>query len=307
MAFISTVPAVRSLLGVLMYQLHLDVVLLLPRYMRGGKQKDHEDPRSAALLNLAARLPEMSTPPKALLLENVVGFESSECRRRLIESLERLDYSMAEFILSPIDFGIPNDRQRYYLAAVRRGLSREGSYLSAAPAIYRSWPPNSTGPRTPCRPISDYLLEPLIANDLLVPAEWILPRHGFAFDLVRPSETKTSAFTSSYATHFVIGTGSYLNPSDLPYDFKKPETLLPLQLRHFSPEEIARLHHFPLDAPVPGGGATRVPDGAHRFSFPDDLSRRIRYRAIGNSLNVEVVGTLIRDVLYGPFADTTLS
>lgn len=267
-------------------------------YMRGGKKEDAEDPRSAGLLNLTARLMEMKNPPRTLFLENVVGFETSKCRELLVDTLDVLGFEMAEFILTPLDFGIPNDRQRYYLVARKPvdGSTRNEetkTYLQRNPPIHRTWPPFSaaSADRKQPPPISTFLSEDPADTKYLVPANYLLPRHGFRFDLVKPHETKTSAFTANYATHFVVGTGSYLNPSpDLEFDFAQPETLLPLKLRHFSPVEIARIHRFPVDS---------VPEGGHGFEFPDELTDRARYRAIGNSLNVEVVGSLLRDVMFG--------
>lgn len=44
----------------------------------------------------------------------MLGFERSECRKRLIEALSSLHWEVAEFALDPQDFGIPNRRPRYY-------------------------------------------------------------------------------------------------------------------------------------------------------------------------------------------------
>ena len=57
--------------------------------------------------------------------------------------------------------------------------------------------------------------------------------------------------------------------------------LAPLRLRYFTEREIANLHCYPQD-----------------FSFPAALSFRQRCRAMGNSLNVHVVATLMRLFLF---------
>lgn len=51
------------------------------------------------------------------LLQNVVGFESSECCEKFLQTLSELQYSYVEFILTPTQFGTPNSRPRYYLLA----------------------------------------------------------------------------------------------------------------------------------------------------------------------------------------------
>ncbi|KAI9031419.1 S-adenosyl-L-methionine-dependent methyltransferase, partial [Hyaloraphidium curvatum] len=286
------------------------------------------DKRSAGLLNLVEALPAMKSPPTAILLENVVGFEVSECRRLLVQSLEAIGCRIMEFILTSLDFGVPNDRQRYYLAARRLTsvdwdeMPAKVPYLERGLPIYRTWPPFAPSDAQPAvpPPLSDFLSVPNEDIDSwLVPPRWILPRHGFIFDMVRPSDRKTSAFTASYATHFVVGTGPWLQTAEAEYDFKKPETLLPLRLRVLTPIEIARLHCFPVDLDSghgsrKAGDSNLADDGAggekaerssaaampiHGLAFPGDLSRKSQYRAIGNSLNVKVVGSLLRDVLYG--------
>jgi tRNA (cytosine38-C5)-methyltransferase len=56
-----------------------------------------------------------------------------------------------------------------------------------------------------------------------------------------------------------------------------------LRLRYFTEREIARLMGFP-----------------DSFQFPESVSRRQRYRALGNSLSVTVVSALIRYLLTEP-------
>ncbi|CAE7946037.1 TRDMT1, partial [Symbiodinium sp. KB8] len=94
-----------------------DVWLMSPPcqpFTRSGKRKDHEDDRSRGLLHLVSLLPEMHHPPHRILLENVIGFERSECRRRLVQALATLGWELTEFALDAEDFGLPNRRPRYY-------------------------------------------------------------------------------------------------------------------------------------------------------------------------------------------------
>jgi len=94
-----------------------DVWLMSPPcqpFTRSGKKLDNEDNRTLALQHLIRVLPQMRNPPRRLLLENVIGFEQSECRRRLLAALADLGWQAAEFALDPEDFGLPNRRPRYY-------------------------------------------------------------------------------------------------------------------------------------------------------------------------------------------------
>ncbi|CAE8628668.1 unnamed protein product, partial [Polarella glacialis] len=97
--------------------LNADVWLMSPPcqpFTRSGLRKDHEDDRTRALLHLVDVLGQMKKPPRRLLLENVVGFEVSESRRRLLVVLAAKGWEVAEFALDPEDFGLPNRRPRYY-------------------------------------------------------------------------------------------------------------------------------------------------------------------------------------------------
>jgi tRNA (cytosine38-C5)-methyltransferase len=90
-----------------------------------------KDPRSNALTHLMKTMIKMKVPPTYLALENVVGFEQSPSCKNVLETLESLGYEFMQFALSPTQFGVPNERPRYYLLAVRNGsfeYSDKGQY-----------------------------------------------------------------------------------------------------------------------------------------------------------------------------------
>lgn len=62
----------------------------------------------------------MEHPPQVLLVENVVGFETSITRQALKSLLQKNEYHFQEFILSPKDFGTPYSRPRYFCVARKR-------------------------------------------------------------------------------------------------------------------------------------------------------------------------------------------
>lgn len=90
-------------------------------YTRGGKMLDDVDMRAIGLLYLIRILDEMSNPPRYIFLENVLNFETSRSRDRLVKTLAKRGYRYREFLITPNDswVGIPNDRLRYYLTAER--------------------------------------------------------------------------------------------------------------------------------------------------------------------------------------------
>jgi tRNA (cytosine38-C5)-methyltransferase len=55
-------------------------------------------------------------------VENVKGFESSEARNLLVAALHQKQFVTQEFLLNPMQFGIPNSRLRYYLLGKRAPL-----------------------------------------------------------------------------------------------------------------------------------------------------------------------------------------
>lgn len=79
------------------------------------------DPRSNALLHLIKSITKLKKPPRYLALENVIGFEESPACKTLLDTLEGIGYNFRQFALSPTQFGVPNERPRYYLLAVLHG------------------------------------------------------------------------------------------------------------------------------------------------------------------------------------------
>ena len=105
-------------------------------FTRSGKSRDDQDNRTKGFLHLIQNLLPMlctsvdeknvskSAPAKApntyrkpdiIFIENVIGFEKSRTRSKIMSVLvDTLKYSSNEYILDSVDFGIPNQRPRYY-------------------------------------------------------------------------------------------------------------------------------------------------------------------------------------------------
>ncbi|KAJ3283228.1 C-5 cytosine-specific DNA methylase [Blyttiomyces sp. JEL0837] len=104
-------------------------------YTQGGKKLDNKDPRAKGLLYLINILPKLPNPPTFILLENVLNFESSKSRDLLVSALTKLNYIVDEWLLTPTQFGIPNDRKRYYLTARRRDVNAENGLVNGVNGI----------------------------------------------------------------------------------------------------------------------------------------------------------------------------
>ncbi|XP_071850945.1 tRNA (cytosine(38)-C(5))-methyltransferase-like isoform X2 [Apostichopus japonicus] len=102
-----------------------DVFLMSPPcqpFTRVGLKGDKTDPRTSSFLYLLQTLPQLTKKPGYILVENVKGFESSDTRNELVDVLKKCHFSYKEFLLSPTDLGVPNQRLRYFLLAKHQPL-----------------------------------------------------------------------------------------------------------------------------------------------------------------------------------------
>ncbi|XP_064602599.1 tRNA (cytosine(38)-C(5))-methyltransferase-like [Liolophura sinensis] len=91
-------------------------------FTRMGRQKDLADTRTNSFSYLLTLLQRQVLPARLSIywVENVKGFETSQARGSLLETLGQCQYIYQEFMLTPLQFGIPNSRLRYYLIAQRK-------------------------------------------------------------------------------------------------------------------------------------------------------------------------------------------
>lgn len=84
-----------------------------------SKQLGTEDKRNTAFEWILTTLEslEHSLRPAYLFLENVKHFYQSPMQQKLLETLKRCGYTFEQYLISPIQIGIPNNRMRFYLAA----------------------------------------------------------------------------------------------------------------------------------------------------------------------------------------------
>nr|SVE75271.1 EOG090X0A4V [Daphnia dolichocephala] len=267
-----------------------DVIMMSPPcqpFTRVGLKLDLKDARCSSFLHLLDVLPQLETV-SFVLMENVVGFETSEMRNAFTKALKGCGFYFREFLLSPVSLQIPNSRNRYYLIAKKFMNFPFGSetdimttlpgtgcdiYVSAQETILESYLEKNLGDED----LTRYLLP-----------DKTLMKYWRILDVRQTSDTSSCCFTKAY-THYAEGTGSVLQHcSNEPFHTKFAEFekdgdiahLKTLQLRYFTPREIANLLGFPA-----------------QFSFPDTISLRARYRLLGNSLNVFVVSRLLKLLL----------
>lgn len=260
-------------------------------HTRQGLQRDTEDKRSDALTHLCGLIPECGSL-RYILMENVKGFEVSQARNQFIVALEKAGFHWREFILTPTQFNVPNTRHRYYCIARRdRDFPFPGGKILE---------------QVPCDIIQDQslariseIVEENVPSDFLVPDD-VLTKRVLVMDIIHPAQSRSMCFTKGY-THYTEGTGSAFTPlteeeshrifelvkeiDTSSAESEKTEEVLQrrldllhqIKLRYFTPREVARLMSFPEE-----------------FDFPAETTNRQRYRLLGNSINVKVVGELIK-------------
>ena len=220
-----------------------------------------------------------------ILIENVKGFDISDTRNHLLETLKSRGYSVQEFLISPVELGIPNSRLRYYLLAKLNGAQNKLLHEKVELKNIES------------NKISHYLQqenENFGIESFLIPDN-VLQRFWKIMDIVHEDSIGSCCFTKAYGK-YIEGTGSVFTKvpklevkeifqkiESLPEDQNEErlQLLKSSKLRYFTPKEISRLLCFP--------------DG---FSFPDEMTVRQRYQLLGNSVNVFTIGYLMKEYLF---------
>ncbi|KAG0004470.1 tRNA (cytosine-5-)-methyltransferase [Entomortierella chlamydospora] len=213
-----------------------------------------------------------------------------------------MGYVFRECLLAPHNFGVPNDRLRYFLMARLRSSFGESKSLSAVQTtndtvdvfdpekeiIYTVWPFPAfvEDPKTPTTqhnfklPELQRFLDSDVtqAKDYLLSRQLILERPNFRFDILRPSSNRSSCFTKAYGSHHVAGGGGLLQTQKMDqevYDFSNSESIADLGLRFFSPTEVARLHVFPLNEKRDDDNMSETGDVSDEKSIADSSSQSL--------------------------------
>ncbi|PPQ98943.1 hypothetical protein CVT24_003570 [Panaeolus cyanescens] len=284
--------------------------------------KGAQDPRAQSFLHLVQTvLPELADSndhPSRLLVENVAGFESSSTRQILVSTMRSLGYSTLEVILTPLQFGIPNSRLRYYFLAKKAPYRFADVPHEQADDVWRKLPgqmvdwcdprfESSEGPASDnsVKPIRDYLDASSEEPSPFSIPDKILEKWGRLFDIVTPSSRRTCCFTRGY-TQLVERSGSIVQENEelqttATFDQflaqqseghdRAVEIIHPLRLRYFSPSELLRI--FAFEQPS-------TPEREFKFKWPQSTSKKSKYKLIGNSVNVKVVEELIRYLFHEP-------
>jgi len=262
-------------------------------YTRKGKKEREKDARSTALAFIIDMFEDMDDVcdedmrPKRILLENVVGFELGAERERFIQALKKKKYHVREFVgLSPETMlGVPVKRPRYYLLARTEEFGR---FDDDAPWM------SQKGNVAMVENIAQYLDEDVEVG--LEVERKKIEKYWKFFDIVNTSSSNdnlASTFTSGYGKTIFSGSfilfkdgeiakrdvnanNAYRLVNDDDENNEQFAERISKSLRYFSPSEICRLHGI-----------------RDSFVFPSSLSKRQRYKLIGNGISVQVVAKLL--------------
>jgi len=225
-------------------------------FSNAGLKLGFEDTRGTLFFDIAriikARKPEMA------LLENVKGFaihDRGKTHATVVRVLEDLGYTVHSAVLNASDFGVPQNRERIFMVAVRSDLAGHQSFKF----------PRPTNKKTRVGSILDAEVDPkyILSNKLWRGHQRRLREHrargnGFGYSLFTPESIRTSTISARYykdGSEILIETSS--NP------------------RRLTPREAARLQGFPESFRIP-------------------VSDTQAYKQFGNSVAVPVVRAIAK-------------
>lgn len=236
-------------------------------------------------------LQDMKHRPRFIFLENVAGFQNSKALKDFKAVLEGCNYTWQEFLLSPINFGIPNRRRRYYMTIEHCSSTTSSSVeMLAKQSVldsYRQLDINSICP-SDTQPLGDFIAKDLSIdrlNELLIPKEILEnPWAQTRLSIVGQHDRISYCFTKGYGRIIEKSAGSCyfenaLGPlNDEEFAINREE-LLALHfgnIRLFDPREVLNLSGFPCN-----------------FNFPEDMPLKKQWACIGNSISIYVVNRLM--------------
>lgn len=198
-----------------------------------SKQRDMQDERATSLSHLLGLLPQLSSPPTHLLLENVPAFYGSLSYQHWHDMLQEMGYDTLDVSLCPSQLGLPHRRPRHCtLARLVRG--RSANCFTASTVSQLEQLSHERLGRAGQQPVlldghHAQQLQPYLELDWSqhtqplqqCSAEIQLQVHRYAlplgrlakyckvFDIVTPQSIHSNCFTKGYVKT-ILGSGSYI-------------------------------------------------------------------------------------------------
>lgn len=257
-----------------------------------GKCEGFEDKTRGTLFFDVLRILE-TKKPKYALLENVKGFKShnkGETMFIALNALEEAGYKAHWTILNSFDFGVPQYRERWYCIAVRNDVDIDTFSF-----------PKTKGRTSRLRDIIN--LEE--TDNSLNLTKFELERINYHLEN-EESEIRVKHDNSKYNPDTKKGKHGV-------YSYTKPDGSLRFHVGDFAKTQIQEAFYACLDTYAPTIIANRVPklwdikrklsvrESARLQSFPDsfnfDVSNAQAFKQLGNSVTVNVIKEIIKQLL----------
>ncbi|KAL6544268.1 C-5 cytosine-specific DNA methylase [Orobanche gracilis] len=265
-------------------------------------------------------IPQTLAPPLMLFVENVVGFETSDTHARMITMLRENRFDTQEFILSPLQFGVPYSRPRYFCLAKRKPISFQtakfnnmlcwapGPILGPEERIVTSEEAESHAYRNKlletCRPIQDFLEVESFKGEVISESSVMLANVSEI-----PEDAGGNALDNPLNEYFVPtslverwgGAMDIVFPESKRcccftksyFRYVKGTGSLLATVQGKMKNEISSLEELRLRYFTPREVAN-LHSFPEEFQFPKYVSLRQRYALLGNGLSVGVVAALLR-------------
>jgi DNA (cytosine-5)-methyltransferase 1 len=201
--------------------------------------------------------------PKVFLLENVKGLLSSNSGRsfkHIIESLEDIGYTVSWAVLDSKNFGVPQHRERIYIVGHKTKLFNFTNLLK-----YKKT--KTIKDIIDINPSKDLYCDIFSPNDIF--KKPVVTNIGFVL------RAKLSNFTNRklFSSNGIVGTIPTSSPPPI-YDENIQKQ------RHLSITELKKCQGFPVS-----------------FKFPKNISRSVVVYYIGNSVTVNVISAIAKEIV----------
>lgn len=254
-----------------------------------GEKKGFDDEIRGTLFFDICRILEHHKPPM-VFLENVKGLKSHENGKTLniiITKLKELGYFPHWKILSSLDYGLPQKRERWYCVAFRKDIEFE-------------FPTPLGG-----KPILRDIVDLGNTDSSLVLPKFELDRIDFHFSVAQKGD-RVKHDNSKYEPHTKKGRYGI-------YSYQKPDGSLRFHVGDAAKTQIQEAFYSCLDTYAPTIIANRTPklwDIRRKLSvleaqrlqgFPDDfifpVSNAQAYHQLGNSVSVPIIKMIMKNMI----------
>jgi tRNA (cytosine38-C5)-methyltransferase len=174
---------------------------------KAADQLDSSDSRSAGLKHLISLLKSLISPPKWIFLENVKGFHGSDMQNALMAALKEQSYTWQQFLVSPVQVGVPNNRKRFYLLC-----ERSGRFQGDEANLFSEFPDRSIDPEWKVECLHKYVIEPpmeegIQTKELYLSSSLLAKPWARGLSVVSAFDRITFCFTGSYGKVFHKSSG----------------------------------------------------------------------------------------------------